>query len=77
VIDPAKVCLFIPPELKEFKLRLFNRIGDSIRAQGGRVVRGSPAELAQLPAEIAPIVGCTPELRPLIDGWVKTGRRWI
>lgn len=77
MIDPGNVCLFIPPELKDFKLRLFNRIGQAIQAKGGRVCRGVIAELAQLPADVVPIVGCTPDLRPLIDGWVKTGRRWI
>jgi hypothetical protein len=29
-IDPAKTCLFIPSELKKFKLDLFNRIGRKI-----------------------------------------------
>jgi len=73
MIDPAKVCLFIPPELKKFKLNLFERIGAKI----GRVARDDPKKLLELPDEIIPIVGCTPALRPLIDGWQQRGRPWI
>ncbi len=72
-INADKVCLFIPPRLKDFKLRLFERIGRKV----GRVVRDDPGGLMSLPDDIVPIVGCTPELRPLIDEWRRTGRRWI
>lgn len=77
MIDPAKVCLFIPGHLKKFKLALFERIGATIKAAGGQVIKGDFAALDRLPQHIMPIVGCTPELLPLIDGWRKTGRRWI
>ncbi|RWN33441.1 hypothetical protein [Mesorhizobium sp.] len=77
MIDPATVCLFIPGHLKKFKLDLFNRIGDKIKAAGGRIVRAEFAALDRLPDNIIPIVGCTPELRPFIDNWRKTGRQWI
>lgn len=77
MIDPAKVALFVPGHLKKFKLDLFNRIGRAIEQKGGKVVRAAFAALDRLPDEIVPIVGCTPELRPLIDGWKKQGRRWI
>lgn len=70
MIDPCKTALFIPPELKKFKLALFERIG----AKLGWVVRGDHRLLADLPADVIPIVGCTPALRPLIDEWMKTGR---
>ena len=73
MIDPAKVALFIPPELKKFKLDLFERIGKKI----GRVVRHDPALLADLPDDVIPIVGCTPSLRPFIKQWQGTGRQWI
>jgi hypothetical protein len=73
VVDPRKVALFIPPGLKGFKLNLFERIG----AKVGRVVRHHLRQLIDLPDEIIPIVGCTPELRPLIDGWQRRGRPWI
>jgi hypothetical protein len=73
MIDPGQVALFIPPGLKRFKLDLFERIGGKI----GRVVRHEPQRLLELPDEIVPIVGCTPELRPLIDGWQRRGRPWI
>jgi hypothetical protein len=73
MIDPAKVALFIPPGLQKFKLKLFERIGQKI----GRVVQHDIMLLDRLPDEIVPIVGCTPELMPLIREWVYRGRRWI
>lgn len=77
MIDPAKVCLFVPGHLKNFKLNLFNRIGATIEKAGGRIVRSDFAALDRLPDDIIPIVGCTPELKPLIDGWRARGRQWI
>lgn len=73
MLDPGRVCLFVPPGLKRFKLNLFERIGQKI----GRVVRHNYDELDKLPDDIIPIVGCTPELRPLIDKWMATAREWI
>ena len=71
-VNPEKVCLFIPPELKKFKLDLFERIGRKI----GRVVRHDHEKLLNLPDDVIPIVGCTPALRPLIKKWQETGRTW-
>ena len=77
-VDPKKVCLFIPPGLAGFKQKLFNRIGEKI----GHVIRGTTVNgwscegLDKLPDEIIPVVGCTPELKPLIAKWRATGRRW-
>lgn len=71
-VDPRKVALFIPPGLARFKLALFERIGQKI----GRVVRHRFEHLLELPADVIPIVGCTPELKPLIDQWRRIGRRW-
>lgn len=72
-IDPGSVCLFVPPFLKKFKLDLFERIAQKI----GRAVHHNYDALASLSDNIVPIVGCTPELRPLIDEWQQRGRRWI
>lgn len=72
-VDPKRVALFIPPGLKNFKLNLFERIGQKV----GRVVRHDFDALDRLPADVIPIVGCTPELRPLIKRWRETGRQWI
>jgi hypothetical protein len=71
MIDPGKVCLYIPPELKKF-----TRIGEAIVAKGGRVIHGDYLRLNDLPDDIIPIVGCTPALRPLIDAWTKLERKW-
>lgn len=77
MIDPAQVCLFIPPELRKVKLALFERIGQTITRAGGRVQRGDFMALDRLPREIIPVVGCTPDLRPLIARWRETDRPWI
>lgn len=77
MIDPSKVALFVPPELKTIKLALFNRIGEHIKKLGGRVVRGDHRPLALLPEDIVPIVGCSPQLTSLIAEWRKSGRTWI
>lgn len=74
MIDPAKVCFFQPAELKAFKEKLFRRIGDGIKSQGGRVVVGDYRQLQLLPDDIIPIVGCSPYLRPLIVDWRSRAR---
>jgi hypothetical protein len=73
MIDRGKVALFIPPGLKKFKLKLFEGIGVKV----GRVVRDDPRRLDELPADIIPIVGCTPFLRPYIERWKAAGKTWI
>lgn len=77
MINPAAVCLFLPNGLTKFKRRLFWRIGDKIIAAGGRVCKGDYRELAELPDDIIPIVGASPELLPLVRGWRERGRTWI
>ncbi len=76
MIDPSKVCLFIPAGLKKFKLDLFERIGAKIVTLGGRIVRHNAAELDQLPSDIIPVVGCQPESTALIAKWRESGRTW-
>jgi hypothetical protein len=73
MIDPAKAALFIPPTLSPFKRKLFLGIGRRV----GRVIDGDFKALGSLPDTIVPIVGCTPELRPLIDDWTKRNRTWV
>lgn len=73
MIDPAKTALFIPPGLSPFKVKLFERVGKKL----GRVIRHDFKALANLPDEIVPVVGCTPELRPLIDQWMQRQRKWV
>lgn len=77
MIDPARLAFFIPPGLKDFKLRLFERIALQICRHGGRCIRQDIDQLARLPEELIPIVGCTPALRPLIDEWIAAERCWI
>lgn len=71
-VDPRKICLFVPPGLRKFKLDLFERIGRKI----GQIVRHDYEALRRLPRDVLPVVGCTPELRPLIDEWQISGRPW-
>lgn len=77
MIDPAKVCLFIPAGLKKFKLDLFERIGSKIERASGKVIRHDAGLLDQLPNEIIPIVGCQPESTALIKRWRHHKRTWI
>jgi hypothetical protein len=80
LIDPAKVCLFIPAGLKKFKLDLFERIGDHIVKAGGCVVRHDAEKLGCLAldnVDMIPIVGCQPESTPLIAQWRKSVRPWV
>lgn len=77
MIDPSKVCLFIPAGLKKFKLNLFERIGGKIEKHGGRVVRHDPKLLESLPDDVIPIVGCMPNCTYLMDRWQDAGKTWI
>jgi hypothetical protein len=77
MIDSSKVCLFIPENLKAFKLDLFHRIGAKIQQKGGSVICGQVAALGALPSKVIPIIGCSPELKPLIDGWRRAKRSFI
>jgi len=77
VIDPARTCLWIPPELRAFKLELFNRIGQHIEAKGGQIVRHNPELLRAIDPDVIPIVGCTPLLTTLIAEWRETKRTFI
>jgi hypothetical protein len=72
-VDPLKVALFIPPGLRKFKLRLFERIGTQI----GRVIRGDFSLLGSLPDDIIPITGCSPQLEPYYKAWIRDKRTFI
>lgn len=77
MIDPASVALFIPNGLKNFKLKLFESIGAKIKRHSGKIIAGSIKELEALPDGIIPIVGCSPELRPLLNKWQAANRQFI
>lgn len=77
MIDPAKVCLFIPGNLKKFKLDLFNRIAAHIEKSGGRAIRGDYEAVKALPDEIIPVVGGAPELADTYPVWKARGRKFI
>lgn len=76
-MNRARACLFIPGNLKKFKLKLFESVGAHIASGGGRIVHRDPGKLETLPPNMVPIVGCHPELRHLIDHWSATGREFI
>lgn len=77
MIDPATVCLFLPRELTPFKRKFFWRIGDTIEAAGGRTCKGNYRELDALPNDIIPIVGASPQLKPLVARWKAKGRTFL
>ena len=79
-INPATVCLYIPPGLGKWKLVLFERIGHMIRSLGGHVIEAKDESgngLDSLAPEITPIVGCSPHLTPLIKKWRAEKRQFI
>lgn len=77
MIDPSTVCLFIGPGLKKFKLDLFERIGRHIEKLGGAVIKGDFAAVEALPANITPIIGCSPEFSETVPRWRREGRQFI
>jgi hypothetical protein len=77
MIDPASVCLFIPPGLKNFKLNLFESIGEKILSHGGMVLRHDFDAVGRLPQEVIPIIGGSPELRPTFTHWRAVGRPFV
>jgi hypothetical protein len=74
MIDPSRICLFIPPELKKFKLALFERFGQHIVKVGGRVIRHDYLEIDNLPLDLVPLIGCSPQLTQSIARWRSEGR---
>lgn len=72
MIDPKKVCLYVPNGLSRFKQALFDRIGAGV----GQVSRGDVEKIRKLPGDIIPLVGCSPELTETIAEWRKSGRTW-
>lgn len=77
MINPAKVCLYQPNGLSKFKADLFGRIGREIVRFGGQYVLGSVEKMVDLPPDIIPIVGCSPELTATIQIWRGSRRNFI
>jgi len=76
-LDVARVRLFVPPNLKKFKFDLFHRIASHIKKLGGDAIYYDYAAIGNLPDELIPIVGCTPEFRSYIEDWRRRKRPWI
>jgi hypothetical protein len=71
MIDPGKCVFFTPAKLSKFKEHLFTRVGNYINRAGGATVRGDIALLsAKAEKGYIPIIGCSPEIRHLIDDWM-------
>jgi hypothetical protein len=77
VIDPASVLFYHPPEINRGpKLELFKRIRAKIEALGGKATQDFH-DLGRAPSDVLPVVGCSPQLTPMIAGWRERGRRWV
>src|SRR5262245_46164580 len=76
-IDPRQVAFFVPPGLKKFKQKLFDRIANHIAHAGGRVVRDDHKQLVKSVPEFIPIVGCSPPFAGSIRQWQADGTPWI
>src|SRR5262245_7161507 len=77
MIDPKDCAFFIPPNLKKFKLALFERIAGHIRELGGKVIRHDFAELERQAGARIPIVGCSPPFAEAIKRWQSSAIPWI
>jgi hypothetical protein len=77
MIDPKDVAFFVPPGLKKFKQKLFNRIADHIQRLGGAVVRDDYKALEQAAEKRIPIIGCTPQFAEAIKRWRLDRVPWI
>jgi hypothetical protein len=77
MIDPKDCAFFVPPNLKKFKLALFDRIAGHMRGLGGTVVRHDYAALVNLAGKKIPIVGCSPPFADAITRWQADGTPWI
>lgn len=78
IVSPKECALYVPPGLADFKLALFERIGDRIRKQGGQVIRHDPKLIVDLPDDVVPIIGCSPVFRQqVLHDWPARGRRFI
>lgn len=77
MIDASRLAFWVPPELKTFKRKLFDRIAHGIAQHHGKIYYEDYKQLARLSKEQVPVVGCSPYIRPLIDEWVAEGRTWI
>jgi hypothetical protein len=77
MIDPHDCVFFVPPNLKKFKLDLFERIARHIRDLGGSVVRHDYEKLKSLAGSKIPIVGCSPPFARAIEQWRKERTPWI
>lgn len=77
MLDPKRVCLFIGPGLKKFKLDLFLRIGNKIKDAGGSMIHGDFEAVKKLPDDIIPIIGCSPELTSSVKVWLERKRQFI
>ena len=69
MIDPRDTAFFVPPNLKKFKLDLFERIAGHIRDLGGKVVRHDYEKLNALAGSRIPIVGCSPPFAESVRLW--------
>lgn len=77
MIDPARVCLFIGPGLKNFKRKLFDRIAEKINALGGSSIEGDFDAVEALPHDVIPIIGCSPEFKETVPRWRRERRDFI
>jgi hypothetical protein len=77
MIDPKDCAFFIPPNLKKFKLALFERIAGHIRELGGTVIRYNYSEIEKIAGSKIPIIGCSPPFAGAIKRWQADGTPWI
>lgn len=73
MINFRSVQIYHPPWMGGRKLELIRRMADMT----GRPLVNSAAALVELPAEVLPMICCTPEIMAQVAHWRATGRKFI
>lgn len=71
-LQKLDICFFIPKSISLSKQVWFGRLSKSF----GHVAT-TVDQLNQLPTDITPMVGCSPEAAPLVRHWLETNRNFI
>lgn len=76
MIDPERVRLFIPGfiiDQNKFKIHVFRKVGETV----GGVIERDAQKVIDLPDDLIPCIGCSPEFFQATIDWRQRGRKFI